>query len=129
MRLQILFAFSFLFLTSCKENKSTSKSLIPKVVSSLNIKYAKGFSITHYESHTEILVTSPWPKSQDTYKYILVNKNQQIPEHKDTNISSVVRAKSKSMTFAEKIYTKKGKQNLCDIYEVCLKNKAIERLL
>jgi iron complex transport system substrate-binding protein len=86
MRLLFLFAFSFLFLTSCKEDKSNVKKLVPKVISTLNIKYAKGFSITQYESHTEILVTSPWPKSQDTYKYILVNKNQQIPEYKDTDI-------------------------------------------
>jgi iron complex transport system substrate-binding protein len=86
MRFLFLFAFCFILFTSCKEEKRNKAFKAPKIVNTLDIKYAKGFSITHFDSHTEIIVTSPWPKSEDTYKYILINKNQQIPEHSNTDI-------------------------------------------
>lgn len=83
--LTLLFISLFLF-TSCKEDKGITRNL-PKVDSKkINIKYAKGFSIYNYKTHKEIVVTSPWPNSKETYRYILVNKGQNIPTLNDTNI-------------------------------------------
>jgi iron complex transport system substrate-binding protein len=81
MRFIFLFSICVLFLASCKENKDVSKNAPVEKGQKEVIKYAKGFSIINYKTHTEITVTSPWPKSQDTFKYVLVNKEHRLPEH------------------------------------------------
>ena len=41
----------------------------------LNLKYAKGFSITDYETYKILEIKQPWPESQKSYRYALLNKN------------------------------------------------------
>ncbi|OEK08708.1 ABC transporter substrate-binding protein [Flavivirga aquatica] len=86
MRFIILFFISLFLLTSCKEDKGISRTLPPSNAKKVNIKYAKGFKITHYKTYKEILVTSPWPKSEETYRYIIVEKEQDIPKHNDKDV-------------------------------------------
>ena len=38
-------------------------------------KYAKGFEITAYDSYKVLTIKSPWPNSEQSYSYILVNEN------------------------------------------------------
>ncbi|HET8885940.1 MAG TPA: ABC transporter substrate-binding protein [Salinimicrobium sp.] len=47
----------------------------------LEIKYAKGFSIIDYGSFKILNVESPFPESKKSYKYLLVQKEAQIPEN------------------------------------------------
>lgn len=86
MRLLFFFAFFFLLCTSCKEGKGNNKSLDTITTNQVSIKYAEGFKITPYKTYTEIIVTSPWPKSQDTYRYILVKKGSDFPKQDDSTI-------------------------------------------
>ncbi|WP_194768824.1 ABC transporter substrate-binding protein [Tamlana sp. I1] len=80
MRFLILLSLSFLFLTSCKEEKKSNNVITDKEITSENIKYAKGFSISYHENYTEIIVTSPWARSQEAFRYIIVDNVEAIPE-------------------------------------------------
>lgn len=86
MRLLVLFSISLFILTSCKEDKGSTKNSSQKNTEKADIKYAKGFSITNYKTHKEVTVTSPWPNSKEIYNYILVKKGASIPEHKENDI-------------------------------------------
>lgn len=72
--------------TSCKQEKKIKKDLTEAPIKQEVIKYAKGFSINYYKTHQEITVTSPWPKSLDTLRYLIINQGQAIPKHNDTDI-------------------------------------------
>ncbi|WNH13180.1 ABC transporter substrate-binding protein [Thalassobellus suaedae] len=76
-----------MFFSSCKEktNTKTVDSKTTEIVSQ-NIKYAKSFSINNHSDYKEIIVTSAWPKSTETYKYILIKEGQAIPEHDNRTI-------------------------------------------
>ncbi len=86
MRFITLLYISLFFVSSCKEDKGISKKLPPLEFQEQTIKYAKGFTITNYPNYKEIIVSSPWPKSQDTYRYILVEKGTPVPKKKDSDI-------------------------------------------
>jgi len=87
MRFITLILVSFLCFTSCKQDKKNNTPLVKDAIAKKQtIKYAKGFSITNHKTYKEITVTSPWPNSKETYHYLLINKGQDIPEHKDSDI-------------------------------------------
>lgn len=66
--------FIILGITSCKKEVKPNPEIKQDVAKS-ELKYADGFSITHNENFKIITINSPWPKSEKTYKYVLVNKN------------------------------------------------------
>lgn len=80
MRFILLFSVYCFFFVSCKESKNAPKNISVEKAQKTFIKYAKGFSITSYDNHKEIIVTSPWPKSRDTFRYILLKDKQLLPE-------------------------------------------------
>lgn len=86
MRFIILLLVSCIWLTSCKENKGKTSSSINEKIKKETIKYATGFSINYHKTYKEVIVTSPWPKSKDTFRYLLINKGQSIPKHTDSDI-------------------------------------------
>jgi len=59
---------------SCK-NESEIDSIAIKNGKKLELKYAEGFSITKYKTHSVLIINSPWPNSKETFKYILAQKN------------------------------------------------------
>lgn len=85
MRFILILICNFLVFSSCKHEKSTEKLILVDSMSvAKNIKYAKGFTIKITKNYKEINVTSAWPNSTKTFKYILVKAGQTIPEH-DSN--------------------------------------------
>ncbi|WP_136481867.1 ABC transporter substrate-binding protein [Cognatitamlana onchidii] len=76
--LLVLLVFTIACKTDKKQNLESNKTVLKKET----LKYAKGFSITHYDTHKEIVVTSPWPNSLDTLHYILVNKGSTFQSQK-----------------------------------------------
>jgi len=67
----LVIAFCFI---SCKRNKSSEK--FPPILEtrSLNLKYAKGFSIKD-EGNIKILsIINPWPDAGKTYTYALIDR-------------------------------------------------------
>ncbi|WP_406683130.1 ABC transporter substrate-binding protein [Seonamhaeicola sp. MEBiC1930] len=85
MRFLSLFSICFLILVSCKESKG-SKPITTKLKAKKEVlKYANGFSITDYGTYKEIIVTSPWPKSNDTFRYIIVKEGNENPKNIKAN--------------------------------------------
>jgi iron complex transport system substrate-binding protein len=71
----IFFLFTiFSIVTSCK-NESKIDSTTIENGKKLELKYAKGFSITKYKTHSVLIINSPWPNSKETFKYILAQNN------------------------------------------------------
>ncbi len=75
----------FVFL-SCKNNESPNKEAFKTEIYKEPIKYAKGFTINYYKTHKEITVTSPWPNSKKTFKYLLIYEGQAVPKHNAQDI-------------------------------------------
>ncbi len=59
-----------------KGNNNTIKSLKKE---STSIKYAKLFSINHYDNYKEVIVSNPWIHNKIYAKYILIPKGKEIP--------------------------------------------------
>ncbi len=70
-RLSSLFIVFLLF--GCK-NSSTEVILPADATISSNIQYAKGFTIQKSEGFTEIIVNKPWPGSDRSFKYLLLEQ-------------------------------------------------------
>ncbi len=82
----LLVIVSFFTITSCKKEKASNALPVATRAEKDVLKYAKGFSIVNHKNYKEIIVTSPWPKSEDTYHYILVDEGQTVPEHNESDI-------------------------------------------
>ncbi len=71
----LLFLLSY---TGCKENSQVKSQNNTTTINT--IRYAKGFSIHHYEGFSVVKVSNPWPKANKAYTYILKEKNGKIPD-------------------------------------------------
>ncbi len=72
-----LFLFSIFFLLSCERKKNNDVLQLPiSEIVETNIRYAKGFSIEKSSDITVIKVNTPWPNSQETFTYALVDRNK-----------------------------------------------------
>ncbi|GAA3584026.1 ABC transporter substrate-binding protein [Snuella lapsa] len=82
MRFITLLISILIIVTGCKKNEKTITTPDQQIkFVTKSIKYAKGFSIKYFDTHKEITVTSAWPKSKQTFKYLLVEKDHEIPFH------------------------------------------------
>lgn len=72
-----------LLLFNCK-NDSKKQPAEASEGTALDIKYAKGFAVKNYGTYKILEIISPWPKADNSYKFALVNKNNNdafsIPE-------------------------------------------------
>jgi iron complex transport system substrate-binding protein len=62
--------FAFLVFNSCKNEKSPPSPSVEG--NTLEVSYAKGFSITDYGDYKVIEVSNPWPDAGKIYRYALV---------------------------------------------------------
>lgn len=67
------YLFIFISLVSCK-NEPKTELLKPVKSKPLKLKYAKGFTVTYYNTYKVLELLKPWPKSKKTYKYLLISK-------------------------------------------------------
>ena len=75
MRFILLYLSVFFIVIGCKEQRRHATPLVQKSeTTSVNIKYAKGFSIKHFQTHKEIIVTRAWPESRKKFRYLLIDK-------------------------------------------------------
>jgi len=60
---------------SCKE--TTKELTFPNTSSSsLDLKYAKGFTATNNSNHTILEIQSPWPEAEKIFKYVLISAEE-----------------------------------------------------
>lgn len=64
----------FIILLNCKEDKGLQIKTQPGETEITSLSYAKGFSIENYDDYKVLEIKNPWPKSEKTYRYALVNK-------------------------------------------------------
>ena len=70
---KLLLFILLLGLVSCKDHSKES-DVIKQPMAVSEFKYAKGFSISQHETFKVLNIKHPWPKSEKTYKYALVPK-------------------------------------------------------
>lgn len=64
-----------LFFFGCESKRSNEALLVEKV----ELSYAKGFTISRGDGFWEIEVTQPWTGSEKTFRYLVLEENQEKP--------------------------------------------------
>jgi iron complex transport system substrate-binding protein len=73
MRLKtVLLLVVFLVVVSCKNEKNSHPETVVTDFKTIEIDYAKGFSITDYGDYKVIEVSNPWPDAGKIFRYALV---------------------------------------------------------
>ena len=75
----ILHFFIILLFISCKDEPKKSPATAISPEREVAIKYAEGFEITAFEDHKVITLKNPWPGSNQTFKYALIEKGVSLP--------------------------------------------------
>ncbi len=76
---RLLFILFPIIFISCKTEKDKPNSPVVEG-KELPVEFAKGFSITEYERYKIVEVKNPWPGAEKSFRYLLVEKEDQIPE-------------------------------------------------
>ncbi len=64
----------FLAFFTCKENKSSDQKFESPNNEKSSITYAEGFSIENHDGFKVLEVKNPWPKSDKSYRYLVLSK-------------------------------------------------------
>lgn len=76
---KLFFSLLALVITSCGKEKQVAPVPASTPVSN-SVKHAKGLEIYRYSSYSVVKVTNPWPDAQDSFTYVLHEKNVSIPD-------------------------------------------------
>lgn len=76
---KILILFSAILFLSCNQSKKP-EAKTDKAGEMLQVLYAKGFTITDFKSYKIIEVKNPFPNSEKSFRYLLVQKEATVPE-------------------------------------------------
>ena len=78
MRIYIIFLIVCL-LQSCNTNPAKQNQAGTGVGDTLQVEYAAGFDIIRFNNYTEAVVYNPWDKGRVQQKYILIDRNKEMP--------------------------------------------------
>ncbi|WP_310994155.1 ABC transporter substrate-binding protein [Aequorivita marina] len=72
-------------MVSCKEETKNNTETGSAIPNESSIKYAKSFEVNSFEGYKTITLTNPWPGTEKTFTYALVEKNGSLqnPENFD----------------------------------------------
>lgn len=68
-----------LLLAGCKTEKKNDQALFAAEGVEIPVEYASGLSIRNFGDFTVVTVEKPWPKAEKSFRYLLAEKNAQIP--------------------------------------------------
>ncbi|WP_245574812.1 ABC transporter substrate-binding protein [Aequorivita capsosiphonis] len=68
---------------SCKNETKNSTKTASSIISESSIKYAKSFEVSTFDGYKIITLTNPWPGTEQTFKYALVEENGSLPNPED----------------------------------------------
>ncbi len=74
---------------SCK-NESTKPDTDNFDSKIIQLKYAKGFSITDFETHKILEIKSPWQNSDKSFRYELLSENIALNDDYDNNFDATI---------------------------------------
>ena len=87
----VLFGISSFIQCKHQQKETPSKEINNKTIQ--KNKYAKGFEITAYDSYKVLTIKSPWPNSEQSYSYLLVNENNlehiSVPKNEFDGVISI----------------------------------------
>lgn len=86
---------SVFILLSCSEKKNKEDHQVKEVASKLELKYAKGFGINHFDNHTELLVMHP--ENGELIQTIIISDTSRIK----LNITSVFSASTTHLAYID----------------------------
>lgn len=75
---RIFFLLCFLVFSSCK-NEESKQDHSEINGESISIEYAKGFSIKQFDGYKILTINNPWPKSDKSFNYLLIENDAKIP--------------------------------------------------
>ena len=78
MKRQFILLFSLVVLFSACQNKKEQQSQSGEELS-YEVKYAKVFNVKKYDSYTLVTVNDPWDSLRVLQKYVLVDKEKELP--------------------------------------------------
>ncbi|WP_239970610.1 ABC transporter substrate-binding protein [Confluentibacter citreus] len=73
MKYKTFFLIIVLTVLNCK-NETKNQLPISIENKQLPLKYAKGFSVEDYGTYKILEIKNPWPKAENVFKYVLINK-------------------------------------------------------
>ncbi len=78
----IVLLLVFIFFVSCIQDQSAKKNRKQKKGVGIEIKYAKGFTITRFDGYKKIVVANPWQHAKDiSYNYIIYEDKNVLPDN------------------------------------------------
>lgn len=80
---KFLSVFLILIFIGCQNSTTNHSDEISYVSPESTIKYAKGFDIINFDNHTEIIINTPWPDSDKTFKYAFLTAEQTLKNPSD----------------------------------------------
>ena len=82
MKLKYTILVILLIVSSCtNRTESRSNKKESELYNNISLEYAKGFTIEEKDNHKFITIKNPWQGAENIeYKYVLVNKNEEIPK-------------------------------------------------
>ncbi|MGO3182090.1 MAG: ABC transporter substrate-binding protein [Aequorivita sp.] len=72
-----------LVIISCKNESKNNKEASPAAQKESNIKYAESFEINTFEGYKTVTLKNPWPGTDKTFKYALVEKEGSLNNPED----------------------------------------------
>ena len=78
MKLYTYLIFTII-LFSCKPDNKRQERKMENSGKRMELRYAKGFSVTYFDEYTELKVKNPWDTTQNLGVYILVPKCKDLP--------------------------------------------------
>ena len=79
MTYRLIWLFCIL-LTGCGTGKTPSQNQDGQSAENLEISYARGFTVLRHKNFTEVTVRNPWDTLKILQRYLLVERDQPIPE-------------------------------------------------
>ncbi|XCF05657.1 ABC transporter substrate-binding protein [Tamlana crocina] len=67
-----LFTILFVLLAVSCKNETSKKTVEPLAGTTLNLKYAKGFSVEAFKTHKILTIEKPWPEAEKSYRFALL---------------------------------------------------------
>jgi iron complex transport system substrate-binding protein len=75
------FIVLLVIISSCNNRKQDHADNVSRLPESTAVRYAEGFKVTPHKNATIVEVTYPFQGASSGYRYLLVQKGEEIPEH------------------------------------------------
>ena len=84
--MRILMGFIFILVLACQKDPSSTENINEEnSIKNIELEYARTFTIEDYEGYYLVKIIEPWPDAEQSYTYLLHQKNAEIPKDLDVD--------------------------------------------